>query len=52
MARNVVSGGYVILSGILNEQAEDVIAVYQQNGFNLIETGVIVEWTTLLLSKK
>jgi len=52
IGRNVVQGGHVILSGILNEQAADVIEVYQQNGFNLVESRVIVEWTTLLLSKK
>ncbi len=52
MGRNVADGGYVILSGILNEQAEDVVSVYQQNGFNLVQKGVIVDWTTLTLSKK
>ncbi len=45
-------GGYAILSGILNEQADEVIAVYQQNGFNLHEKRVIVDWTTLTLGKK
>ena len=52
MAAHTADGGYAILSGILNEQADDVIAVYQQNGFNLIEKRVIVEWTTLILRKK
>jgi ribosomal protein L11 methyltransferase len=52
MAAHTANGGYAILSGILNEQADDVIAVYQQNGFNLIEKRVIVEWTTLILRKK
>ena len=52
MGAHVVEGGYAILSGILNEQAEDVVAVYQQNGFNVIEKRVIVDWTTLTLSKK
>ena len=52
MGRNVATGGYVILSGILNEQAEEVIGVYEQNGFNLVESGVIVDWTTLVMSKK
>lgn len=52
MGRNVAPGGYVILSGILNEQADEVIGVYQQNGFNLVENSSIVEWTTLTMSKK
>ena len=52
MARHTASGGLLILSGILNEQADDVIAVYQQNGFNLVSKDAIVEWTTLVLGKK
>lgn len=42
-------GGFVILSGILNEQADEVIAVYIQNGFNLVQRDSIVDWTTLTL---
>lgn len=52
MGRNVAAGGYVILSGILNEQADEVISVYQQNGFNVVEKSSIVDWTTLTMSKK
>ncbi|MBT3142671.1 50S ribosomal protein L11 methyltransferase [Phaeobacter gallaeciensis] len=44
-------GGYAILSGILNEQADDVIAVYLENGTNLVNKEQIGEWTTLLLQK-
>ena len=51
MALNVQPGGYAILSGILNEQAEDVLAVYTQNGFNLVHREEIVDWTTLTLSR-
>jgi len=51
MADSVKNGGFAILSGILNEQANDVIEVYVQNGFNLIERHEIVEWTTLILQK-
>ena len=47
MSRVVKAGGYVILSGILNEQADDVIAVYCANGFNLLNRDSIVDWTTL-----
>ncbi|MDX8347244.1 50S ribosomal protein L11 methyltransferase [Cognatiyoonia sp. IB215446] len=51
MARFTADDGYVILSGILNEQAQDVTAIYQRNGFNLLEKEEIVDWTTLLMGK-
>ncbi|SHG87697.1 [LSU ribosomal protein L11P]-lysine N-methyltransferase [Cognatiyoonia sediminum] len=43
--------GYVILSGILNEQADEVADVYTRNGFNVIQRDSIVDWTTLTLCK-
>ena len=52
MGRHIVKGGYAILSGILNEQAEEVIRVYQQNGFNLVQKRIIVDWSTLTFGKK
>ncbi len=52
IAANLRVGGYAILSGILNEQADDVISVYLQNGFNLSNRSEIGEWTTLILSKQ
>lgn len=51
MGRLVKTGGYVIMSGILNEQADDVIAIYCANGFNLLHIDSIVDWTTLTLRK-
>lgn len=42
-------GGYVILSGILNAQAAEVIDVYCDLGFNLEQRDQIVDWTTLTL---
>lgn len=51
MAASLTPGGYAILSGILNEQADDVIEVYAQNGINLINREEIGEWTTLTLRK-
>lgn len=44
-------GGCVILSGILNEQADEVIAVYSEAGNSLIERSEIGEWTTTVLRK-
>ncbi|TNJ42042.1 50S ribosomal protein L11 methyltransferase [Phaeobacter sp. B1627] len=51
MAAHLREGGYAILSGILNEQADDVIAVYAQNGINLVKRDEIGEWTTLTLRR-
>ncbi len=45
-------GGKLILSGILNEQADEVLRVYCENGFNPDQREEIVEWTTLTLTKK
>lgn len=50
MATNLQSGGHAILSGILNEQADDIIAVYAQSGINLVHRDEIGEWTTLMLA--
>lgn len=51
IAVNLTQGGYAILSGILNEQAEEVMDVYTQNGTNLVDRQVIGDWSTLLLAK-
>lgn len=51
VAAHLREGGYAILSGILNEQADDVIEVYSRVGTNLVEREKIGDWTTLLLSK-
>ncbi|MDE4173321.1 50S ribosomal protein L11 methyltransferase [Phaeobacter sp. PT47_59] len=51
IAANLRAGGYAILSGILNDQADNVIAVYGENGLALQRRDEIGEWTTLLLKK-
>ncbi|WP_025052203.1 50S ribosomal protein L11 methyltransferase [Sulfitobacter noctilucae] len=43
---------YAILSGILNEQADEVVAVYARSGINLTHRESIGDWTTLTLQKK
>ena len=43
--------GAIILSGILNEQAEDVLGVYQALGLEHRKTLEIGEWSTLMLRK-
>jgi len=43
--------GIAILSGILNEQAKNIVDVYAQSGINLIHQEQIGDWTTLVLRK-
>lgn len=51
VARHTKAEGFVILSGILNEQADEVAAVYSRSGFNPISREEIVDWTTLTLRR-
>lgn len=51
MARAIAPGGYAVLSGILNEQAQGVENAYRAWGFARIERIVLGEWTTLLLRR-
>lgn len=51
MSEATAVGGHAILSGILNEQADEVAAHYAQFGFNEIARNSIVDWTTLTLIK-
>lgn len=51
MGRYCAPGAYIILSGILNEQAEDVLNAYAEQGFTRSEPLVFGEWSTLCLQK-
>jgi ribosomal protein L11 methyltransferase len=51
MGIRVAPGGFAILSGLLNEQADEILAVYAQAGFNLDHRGEIGDWTTLILRR-
>ena len=51
IGQNVAPQGYAILSGILNEQADEVVAAYQDNGFTVHTREEIGEWTTLTLQR-
>ena len=44
--------GRAVLSGLLVEQADEVIAHYKEFGFKLLNREDIVDWTTLILSRK
>jgi len=52
LSARLLPGGFAILSGLLNEQAEEIIGHYARVGFNLVESEQIGDWTTLLLSKE
>lgn len=52
MANALAPGGVAILSGILTEQAEVVAEHYALHGVNLVERIDIVDWSTLILSRK
>ena len=51
MEKATASGGLVILSGLLNEQAEGVLAAYTATGLRELRRHSVEEWTTLLLQK-
>lgn len=51
LSAQLAPGGHVILSGLLNAQAEEVIDVYSRNGNDLIQRQEIGDWTTLTLRK-
>lgn len=44
-------GGIIVLSGLLNRQAEDVIDAYRSVGLKLINQVFIGDWTTLTMRK-
>ncbi|MBC7142865.1 MAG: 50S ribosomal protein L11 methyltransferase [Rhodobacteraceae bacterium] len=51
MAGAIGPGGYAILSGILNPQADAVASAYKSQGFCLVSRDEIGEWTTLVLKR-
>lgn len=51
MAAHLAPGGYAILSGLLNEQADAVAAAYVAQGLTQDESEQIGDWTTLVLKK-
>jgi ribosomal protein L11 methyltransferase len=52
VSRRAVPGGHVILSGLLNEQADEVAAAYAVAGLKLQKAEVIGDWTTLTLVRR
>ncbi len=52
MGRFCAESGHVILSGILHEQADEVIAAYEAQGFTLVSRDEYGDWTTLVMRRK
>ena len=51
MAQHVATDGYIILSGILNEQAAETVDCYVAAGFGVDHHETLGEWSTLTLQK-
>ncbi|UWQ17568.1 50S ribosomal protein L11 methyltransferase [Jannaschia sp. M317] len=51
MAANAAPGCHVILSGILNPQADEVVAAYEAAGLSLVRRAELGDWTTLTLRR-
>lgn len=45
-------GGFIVLSGLLNRQAEDVIDAYRSVGIRLFNQIFVGEWSTLIMRKE
>jgi ribosomal protein L11 methyltransferase len=51
MGANCANLGYIILSGILNEQADDIKQAYGSQGFSVEDHLIVGDWSTLCLRK-
>ncbi|EAQ02821.1 ribosomal protein L11 methyltransferase, putative [Pseudooceanicola batsensis HTCC2597] len=51
LARHLAPGGHAILSGLLNDQADEVADAYAAQGLDRAEATRIGDWTTLLLGR-
>jgi ribosomal protein L11 methyltransferase len=51
LQKKVAPQGFLILSGILNPKAEDVIGCFSSNGFRVVRRKREKEWATLLLRR-
>lgn len=49
IARNLKTGGIVVLSGILIEQSTEILGIYEAQGITLLEREDIGEWVALTL---
>nr|MBO4517311.1 50S ribosomal protein L11 methyltransferase [Clostridia bacterium] len=49
LKNNLKAGGKVILSGILTDRLDKVVAAYKAQGFNLLDTKIKGEWAAIAL---
>lgn len=49
VGRVLAPGGVLLLAGLLNDQADDVIAAYEAAGCRLVDRHVVGDWPTLML---
>lgn len=52
MANSTLNDGYIILSGLLTSQSQEVVAAYVKTGFQLVDESAIGEWVTLSMKKR
>ncbi|EKE10106.1 MAG: ribosomal protein L11 methyltransferase [uncultured bacterium] len=52
MLKALSFNGFIILSGLLNSQAEGVIDVYRSHGVKLVDQLFIGDWSTLIMRKE
>ena len=50
-AKALTDNGFIILGGLLNRQAEDVIDAYRSQGLKLFDQLFIEDWSTLIMRK-
>lgn len=50
--RAVKSGGYIVLSGIIDPQCKEVIQAMEAQGFDKLEELHENDWTGLLMTRK
>ena len=51
IASALTDTGHVVLSGILSDQADDVVGAYRANGITLKDRIAIGDWVTLTLQR-
>lgn len=49
---SLIPGGFVVLAGLLNRQAEDVIDAYRSVGARLVHQLFVGDWSTLVMRKE
>ncbi len=52
LARAVKPGGMLVLSGLLDDQAREIIATYNAAGFSLLRRTSVAGWSTLAMTRR